>query len=190
MPMVVLASSSPQRKALLQQIGVDPLCVAADIDESVHSGESAADYVLRLAREKCQVVLAQYPQALVIGADTAISVGQQILGKAANLHQARETLSLLSDNRHEVLTGVSVATTNEERHLVCCTREDFLPVSGAEIEAYWRSGEPQGKAGCYAIQGMGAIFVEAIHGSYSNVVGLPVHSVAEQLRYFGAAVLE
>jgi len=186
---LVLASSSPQRKALLQQIGIEPVCVAADIDESRHADESAADYVGRLAQEKCHAVLAKHPEALVIAADTTISKGQQVLGKATDLDQAIETLSLLSGTHHSVLTGVCVATASAEKQLVCETLVEFGPVSADEIRAYWDSGEPKGKAGCYAIQGAGAMFVKSIHGSYSNVVGLPVHEVSTLLKGFGITLL-
>ena len=187
---VVLASSSPQRKALLQQIGIDPLCVAADIDESRAPGEPAADYVQRLAAGKCQVVQARHPDAVVIGADTTISAGQHVLGKAADFHEAKEILSLLSGGQHSVLTGVCIAGASAQKQLVCETIVEFGPLSDTEIRAYWQSGEPQGKAGCYAIQGLGAVFVKAIRGSYSNVVGLPLHEVATLLQGFGIKVIK
>ncbi len=187
---IVLASGSAQRKALLQQIGIDPLCVAADIDETRLSNESAQVYVQRLAVEKCQTILQQYPDAIVIGADTAIAAGDQVFGKAAGVDQALATLSRLSDSQHSVVTGVAVATGAETRDCVCETKVDFKPISGEEILAYWNTGEPQGKAGCYAIQGMGAIFVKSLHGSYTNVVGLPLYEMAELLRYFGLPVLK
>ena len=155
---VVLASSSPQRKALLQQIGIDPLCVAADIDESRAAGEPAADYVQRLAAGKCQVVQALHPDAVIIGADTTISAGEHVLGKAADFDEAKEILSLLSGTQHSVLTGVCVASASARKQLVCETLVEFGPLSDGCIRAYWDSGEPQGKAGCYAIQGLGAVF--------------------------------
>ncbi len=187
---VVLASSSPQRKALLQQVGIEPVCVAADIDESRVDNESAADYVQRLAVDKCQAVQALHPIATVIGADTTISIANRVLGKAADFHEARETLSLLSGTQHSVLTGVCIANASAQKQLVCETIVEFGPLSDAEIRAYWESGEPQGKAGCYAIQGLGAVFVKAIRGSYSNVVGLPLHEVATLLQGFGIKVIK
>ena len=187
---VVLASSSPQRKALLQQIGIDPACVAADIDETRADDESAVDYVQRLAVEKCQSVQALHPNAIIIGADTTIAVGQHVLGKAADFHEAMETLSLLSGTQHSVFTGVSVANASAQKQLVCETIVEFGPLSSAQIRAYWESGEPQGKAGCYAIQGLGSVFVKAIHGSYSNVVGLPLREVSVLLQDFGIKVLK
>jgi len=186
---LILASSSPQRKALLQQIGFDPHCIAADIDETRKHNESAADYVLRLSLEKCQAIAVLHPEAVVVGSDTTISIGDQVLGKAADLEQAIATLSLLSDTQHSVLTGVTVASEGAHKSIVCETKVEFGPLTTDDIRAYWDSGEPQGKAGSYAIQGIGAVFVKGIHGSYSNVVGLPVHEVASLLQHFGMPVL-
>ena len=189
LPSVVLASASPQRKALLLQIGVEALCVPADIDESILDGESAQMYVQRLACEKCQVVAQSYPDAIVIAADTTISIGEKIIAKAESLEQGQEILSLLSGKQHSVLTGVAFFYCGALHQLVCETLVDFRQISADEIVAYWNSGEPQGKAGCYAIQGMGAIFIERIRGSYSNVVGLPLSEVAGQLTLFGYPLL-
>lgn len=186
---LILASSSPQRKALLQQIGFNPVCIAADIDETRHVDETAAEYVQRLAFEKCQVVADGNPDSVVVGSDTTISIDDLVLGKAENLDQALETLSRLSATQHSVLTGVTVSAHGEYKSIVCETRVEFGPLTTDEIRAYWNSGEPQGKAGCYAIQGLGAVFVKALHGSYSNVVGLPLHEVAVLLKHFGLQAL-
>lgn len=187
-PTLVLASSSLQRKALLQQIGLNPICVAADIDETRRTDEVASEYVQRLATEKClsvlKPVLQQYPDAVVIGADTIISIADHVLGKAENLEQATGTLSLLSGSQHSVFTGVTVAAKAGKESILCETTVDFAELSRQDIQDYWASGEPLGKAGCYAIQGLGAVFVKAIQGSYSNVVGLPLHEVATLLRRF------
>lgn len=185
---IVLASASAQRKALLQQMGFDPICVTSDIDETRHANESALAYVQRLAREKCQFVMDQYPDAVVVGADTVISVDRQIIGKAADLDAAIATLTLLSDRQHSVLTGVALDDGAQLRECVCETRVVFRSLTRDEMVAYWNSGEPQGKAGCYAIQGKGAIFVKSLSGSYSNVVGLPVFELAQQLSHFGISV--
>ena len=156
-PAVVLASASAQRKALLLQIGIEAHCEPADIDESILPGESAQCYVQRLAAEKCRVVAKRYPDAIVIAADTTISLGEKIVAKAENLEQGHQILSLLSGTRHSVLTGVAFFFCGALSELVCETAVDFRSISAEEMEAYWNSGEPQGKAGCYAIQGMGAV---------------------------------
>ena len=101
----------------------------------------------------------------------------------------KETLSLLSGTQHSVFTGVCIANASAQKQQVCETKVEFCPLSAAQIRSYWESGEPQGKAGCYAIQGLGSVFVKSIHGSYSNVVGLPVHEVSLLLRDFGIKVL-
>lgn len=186
---LILASSSPQRRALLQQIGFDPLCIAADIDETHRADETAAEYVQRLSFQKCQVVAENHPDAVVVGSDTTISIDSLVLGKAESLDQAIDTLSRLAGKHHSVFTGVTVASRGEHKSMVCETQVEFGPLTHEEIRSYWDSGEPQGKAGCYAIQGRGAIFVKALHGSYSNVVGLPVHEVAVLLKHFGLPVL-
>ena len=188
-PPVVLASASLQRKTLLQQIGIEALCVPADIDETPLASETADAYVQRLASEKCAVVARRYPEAIVIAADTTISIEDKVVAKAGNLVQAREILSLLSGKQHRVLTGVAIRSAGDLREVLAITLVDFRPIATAEIEAYWNTGEPQGKAGCYAIQGLGAIFVDKLHGSYSNVVGLPLREVATQLQAFGYPVL-
>ncbi len=187
---IVLASGSLQRKLLLQQIGLEPQCIPADIDETRHSGECAKTYVERLAREKCQLILSRHPEAIVIGADTSIAAGDEVFGKAENVEHAVAMLSTLSGAQHSVVTGVAVATTAELRSCVVETKVNFKVLSQAEILAYWGTGEPQGKAGCYAIQGLGAIFIKSLYGSYTNVVGLPLYEMAELLRHFGAPVLD
>ena len=185
---IVLASASAQRKALLQQMGLDPICIPADIDETRRADECARTYVQRLAREKCQSVTGRNTDAVVLGADTVISVDGQIIGKAANVDEAIATLTLLSDRQHSVFTGVALGDGTQLRECVCETRVVFRALTRDEMLAYWHGGEPQGKAGCYAIQGKGAIFVKSLSGSYSNVVGLPVYEVAQQLSHFGVSV--
>lgn len=187
---LILASSSPQRRALLQQIGLEPVCIAADIDESRLVNESASDYVQRLSVEKCQAVARANPDAIVVGSDTTISIADRVLGKALDLEQAIDTLSLLSDKQHSVFTGVTVASGAGHKSTVCETKVQFGVLTIDDIRAYWQTGEPQGKAGCYAIQGLGAVFVKAISGSYSNVVGLPLREVAMLLEQFGLPVLQ
>lgn len=187
---LVLASSSVQRKALLQQIGLTPQCIAADIDETPLVNEAAVDYVQRLAREKCHAVLqAQAHPAIVMGADTCIVINEKILGKPADKDEALQTLSLLSATEHRVMSGVAVSDGRQTREIICQTTVRFRAISSDEMLAYWHTGEPRGKAGSYAIQGLGAIFVESIHGSYSNVVGLPLQEVSQQLAAFGYPLL-
>lgn len=172
---VVLASTSPRRKELLEQIGVQFSTAAIDIDESIVAGEIPSDYVVRLAREKALAAVSHFPeQTIVVAADTTVTIDGHILGKPANRDDAFAMWSLLSGRTHQVMTGVAVAFSGHVQTAIVQTDVEFLSLTGKQMQDYWDSGEPIGKAGGYAIQGLGAVFVPRIHGSYSNVVGLPL----------------
>ena len=186
---VYLASQSPRRRELLTQIGVAHRVLVAAIDESRRAGEAPADYVRRLAREKAAagwqlVSERQLPPAPVLGADTAVVVDGDILGKPAAAAEAVAMLQRLSGRDHEVLTGVAMHTQAGARVAMSRTRVWFRALERAEIEEYWASGEPCDKAGAYGIQGLAAQFIERIDGSYSGVVGLPLFETSELLRRF------
>ncbi len=182
---LILASGSPRRQELLRQLGVDFSIVSPDIDESVVANEQAAIYVERLACEKAQAVLQQYPDAVILAADTCVSISNQIIGKPRDKQHAFEIWSLLSGRCHQVLTGVCVMTAQQQHSVVVSTDVEFQHLSLQEMDAYWASNEPIGKAGAYAIQGIAARFIPCIHGSYSNVVGLPLHETAQLLKAVG-----
>lgn len=187
---LILASASPRRKALLEQIGIQAEVSAVDIDESCLPGEVADAYVLRLAREKAAAAFArltveEQAHSAILAADTCVSSEQHLLGKPASLVDAQRTLSLLSGRTHEVYTGFAVMTQQQCIYRVVTTQVTFRNISAEEIEAYWQTGEPQDKAGSYGIQGLGAIFVAGLQGSYSNVVGLPLTEVSAVLQEFG-----
>ncbi|GAC1376323.1 MAG: nucleoside triphosphate pyrophosphatase [Aquirhabdus sp.] len=183
---IILASTSPRRKELLEQVGLQFNSVVIDIDESIVAGETAADYVVRLAREKAQAVVPQFSEhTLIIAADTTVTVDGQILGKPIDQNDAFSMWQLLSGRTHQVMTGVAVAYVGEIKTDLVITDVEFLPLSEAQMKNYWNSGEPIGKAGGYAIQGLGAAFIPRINGSYSNVVGLPL---VETLALLTAAV--
>ncbi len=189
-PRLYLASASPRRAELLRQIGVRFAVCPADLDERVLAGEPAGDYVLRLARAKAMAVLEQLgkPAGIrVLGADTCVQLDGQILGKPAGRAEARHMLERLSGRTHEVLTGVALAGGQSMDSQLVCTRVRFRPLAAAEITAYWATGEPQDKAGAYAIQGYGAVFVQHLEGSYSGVVGLPLQETAGLLARAGIA---
>lgn len=190
MPALYLASGSPRRRELLEQIGVPHQRIAGEVDEQVLPGEAAEAYVERLARAKAQAGLRNLQGApgCVLGADTSVVLDGRILGKPLDRADALATLSALSGRAHEVLTAVAI--TDGERCLsrVVRSRVHFRGLEKAEIEAYWETGEPQDKAGGYAIQGLAAIFVSHLEGSYSAVVGLPVGETAALLAEFGIAV--
>lgn len=186
-PLIYLASQSPRRRELLAQIGVGHEVLRVDVDESRRGAEAAPDYVQRLAREKAeagrQLVAANGLVPLpVLGADTAVVIDGRILGKPADAADARAILRLLSGRAHEVLTGIALCDANAVQVALSRTIVRFRALSEADIERYWASGEPADKAGAYGIQGLAAMFVEGIEGSYSGVVGLPLFETALLLR--------
>lgn len=186
---LVLASASPRRKELLQQIGVDFQIAPVDICEDVHEGEHAETYVKRLALEKAQVCLAQreYP-CTVLGSDTTVVCDGVILGKPADEDDAVAMLLRLSGKKHQVMTAVAVVNAEQSLCSVVITEVQFKPLSEAECRRYWATGEPADKAGAYGIQGLGAVFVEHMSGSYSAVVGLPLKETAELLHKVGIEI--
>jgi len=186
-PRLYLASGSPRRRELLTQIGVSFSVLSAPIDESVWPAESPRAYVERLARAKALAGLATLadPHAVVVGADTAVVLDGHILGKPASRADALATLAALSGREHEVLTAVALVNAARIEVRLVCSRVSFRPLERSEIDAYWVSGEPLDKAGSYAIQGLAAIFVRHLQGSYSAVVGLPLCETAELLANFG-----
>jgi septum formation protein len=174
---LVLASASPRRAELLKSAGFQFSVVSAAIDESARPGELPEDYVRRLAREKALAAAATAPGATILGADTTVVVDNEALGKPADLRDARRMLRLLQGRRHYVYTGVALWRLGAIRDAVEVTAVDLAPMTAEEIDWYVASGEPLGKAGAYAIQGLASRFVSRIEGSYSNVVGLPISVV-------------
>ena len=178
----VLASSSPRRQELLKLLVTDFEVVPSDVDESIHTAERPEAMVARLAREKALAVQEQRPSVCIIGADTVVVCEEEILGKPASHEEARSMLRKLSGKTHQVLTGVCLL--HRETLLVECATTDvtFCRLTDMEIENYLRSGEPFDKAGAYAIQGLGARFVERIDGCHFNVVGLPVSRLYQMMK--------
>jgi septum formation protein len=184
--MIYLASSSPRRAELLDQIGVQFRVYAIEIDETRYDGEAAADYVCRMAKEKAEVVgrvlIAQQDDYRVLAADTTITLDGDIIGKPADQEQCRCILGQLSARQHLVLTAVALATPNGIACRLVQSRVSFKALSPAEIDDYCASEEPMDKAGAYAIQGRAALFIKHLEGSYSAVMGLPLFETAELLR--------
>jgi septum formation protein len=174
-PPLVLASASPRRRALLAQIGIEPdRIVPAEVDETPAQGEIPRALALRLARAK--LAAARAPGAFILAADTVVSVGRRVVGKPADAAEARAFLELLSGRNHRVTTAVAVATpSGAEAARAVETRVSMKRLSAAEIADYLASGEWDGKAGGYAVQGRAGAFVTGIVGSYSAVVGLPLY---------------
>ncbi|MBF0257145.1 MAG: septum formation inhibitor Maf [Gammaproteobacteria bacterium] len=178
-----LASASPRRQELLRQIGLRFEVCPAHIDETPKPGELAADFVLRMAKTKALAVQAQLqePQARVLGADTDVILDGVILGKPRDQADAAAMLGSLAGRSHEVLSAVALAGPAGLDWRLSQSRVWFRSLSAEEIAAYWASGEPADKAGGYAIQGLGAVFIQRLEGSYSGVMGLPLFETAQLL---------
>ncbi|MEE8388137.1 MAG: Maf family protein [Acidiferrobacterales bacterium] len=188
---VYLASASPRRRQLLQQAGVHFQVILPDIDEVVKSKESAEEFVMRMALEKAQAGLAlvikeNRPLAPVLGADTCIVLENEIIGKPGSRAEGIRMLTRLAGRSHEVLTGVALVEEENIQQALSRSRVVFVPLSAKEIEDYWESGEPVGKAGAYAIQGKAGAFVERIEGSYTGIVGLPLNDIVSMIKKTGA----
>lgn len=183
-----LASGSPRRRELLTQIGVPFTAVSADIDETPLAHETPSAYVERLARSKAEAgrrALHADVDGCVLGADTAVVLDGRILGKPLDQAEAMTMLLSLSGREHEVLTAIAVLDGQRCESRVVSSRVRFRSITEREAAAYWASGEPRDKAGGYGIQGLGAVFVAGLEGSYSAVVGLPLCETAELLGHFG-----
>jgi septum formation protein len=184
-PVLRLASVSPRRRELLTQIGVPHVVTGAHIDESVHPGERAHDYVQRMARTKAQTVWEQDFSLPVLGADTTVVLDGTVFGKPEDRADGLRMLHLLSGRTHEVLTAVALASKEGLEMRVSVSAVRFRTLDADEIAAYWETGEPRDKAGAYAVQGLGAVFIESLTGSFSGVMGLPLFETSELLRAAG-----
>jgi septum formation protein len=184
---LVLASASPRRLELLAQIGLEPDAIdPADIDETPEMGETARRLALRLARAKAAAVASRHPDAFVLAADTVVAVGRRLLGKPADQADAARMLALVSGRAHRVLSAVAaVAPGGRAGARLSETRVRFKRLTVAETAGYLASGEWAGKAGAYAVQGRAGAFVAALNGSYTGVVGLPLHETVALLTGLG-----
>jgi septum formation protein len=182
---LVLASASPRRQELLRNAGISFSVHPANIDEIQHAGEDAAIFAERMARDKARAVRALFPDSLVLGADTIVVAGDQILGKPSDAEDAARMLGLLSDRQHFVITGVCLIGTDFEDVRSEKTAVHFTALTDAEIRSYVATGEPMDKAGAYAIQGHASRWISKIEGDYFNVVGLPVDLVLRMLQEHG-----
>lgn len=186
-PVLILASASPRRRALLEQLGVQFSVREQDINESRQVGESPADYVQRMAQEKAASALRSLPRkkCIVIGADTSVVLDDLVLGKPRDELHGRQMLLQLSGREHQVMSAVTVCSPAASETALSVSRVTFRAISPLEACSYWATGEPIGKAGGYAIQGLGAVFVKHLAGSYSGVMGLPLFETALLLKMFG-----
>src|SRR5262245_20358006 len=179
---LLLASASPRRADLLRAAGYEFEVMPADVDESVHDGETPEAYVRRVAEAKAAVVASKAEGRIVLAADTAVVIDGQILGKPVDDTDAARMLRMLSGRRHEVLTAVTIFGEARSATQVESSAVELAHLAAAEIGWYVASGEPRDKAGAYAVQGLASRFVTRIEGSYSNVVGLPVALVSAMLK--------
>ena len=187
---VILASASPRRQELLQQLGIHPVVRPAKFVEASGSAAQAHDVVLANAVGKCDAVFAQVGDGLpVIAADTIVVIDNVILGKPQNEEDAKAMLTRLSGRTHQVMTGVAVRYHGQQLADVCTTDVVFRKLTAAEIAAYIATNEPMDKAGAYGIQGRGAVLVEKINGCYNNVVGLPLTELYLMLQKLGVQEL-
>jgi len=189
LPSLYLASQSPRRRELLQQIGVTFQVIDSDVTEVPRTHEAPRDYVQRLAREKAEAGFASLKRLQlctkpVLGADTIVVMGNEILEKPRDAQHAASMLRKLSGATHQVMTAVTLVTSEKQLMRLSVTDVVFRPLTDHEINSYWQTGEPRGKAGGYAVQGLGAVFVEQIRGSYTGVVGLPIDQTILLLREF------
>jgi septum formation protein len=184
-PVLCLASVSPRRRELLSQIGVPHIVAGADVDESVLPGEIPREYVTRLAREKALAVRGAGQLLPVLAADTTVVLDGVVFGKPRDRVDAVEMLGRLSGRSHEVLTAVALADSRGVAERVSTSSVRFRALSVEECSAYWETGEPRDKAGGYAIQGLGAVFIESLSGSYSAVMGLPLFETGQLLQAAG-----
>lgn len=189
-PQIILASASPRRRELLDQIGVRYQVLPVDIDESRKEGESAENFVKRLALEKAQAGFEKQGNSLpVLGSDTIVVLNHRILVKPADKADGLAMLSALSGHEHQVLTAVAMVDGQQSMVKTNISRVYFRSLSEEEIETYWATGEPADKAGGYGIQGIAAQFIERLDGSYSGVMGLPLYETAQILENFGIRLL-
>ncbi|MEM7357583.1 MAG: Maf family protein [Pseudomonadota bacterium] len=192
-PVLILASASPRRRELLSAMGCEFVVDAADIDETRRQQESPEKYVQRLAREKAAAVAARLHSAsppntaapVVLAADTIVAQGQNIFGKPSDREHAYAMWQSLSDTQHTVMTAVCLHYDGEVDLELVQSQVQFCAIGEQQMARYWESGEPADKAGAYAIQGLASAWVQLVHGSYSNVVGLPLHETNRLLKSVG-----
>lgn len=189
--LIILASASPRRSALLTQIGIAHRVMPVDIDETALAAERPAAYVQRLAAAKAERLWSQLSPSdrlPVLGADTSVALGGQILGKPRDRNDCIDMLRALSGRTHHVFTAVALQWDRGREVRLSVSEVTFRRLDDAEIAAYWDSGEPADKAGAYAVQGLAAVFIERIAGSYSGIVGLPLYETGELLTRVGWAL--
>ena len=189
MTRLILASASPRRHQLLTQLGLQAQIMAADIDETVKTGETDRADVERMAREKAAAIASIQPDAIVLSADTAISLDGRLIGKPCDESDAMRIWQALSGRGHQVLTAAAVCYSGYCDVAISCSEVYFCDLSRQPLSRYWACGEPRDKAGAYAIQGFAAQWIERISGSYSGIMGLPLYETANLLTKAGIEIV-
>jgi septum formation protein len=182
---LVLASSSPRRRQLLDMLRLPYRVLSPEVDESVRQGETPERYVVRLARAKARVVVSQAPGEIILAADTTVVLDGEVFSKPSGPDEAVAMLQRLQGRTHQVMTAVAVARDERIEHALDISRVTFRPVDRATLEAYVATGEPLDKAGAYAIQGLGAPLIERVEGDFFGVMGLPLRLALDLLARFG-----
>jgi septum formation protein len=187
----ILASQSPRRRELLASIGLTFEVMPSDVPEVHQPGESPEEYVARLSRDKAAAIAAKYSDAWIIAADTTVLLGDELLEKPAGESDARRMLATIAGKTHIVYTGVTLQNTARGWHETRVAESEvrMLPLDADDIAWYVSTGEPLDKAGAYAVQGVGGMFIDSIHGSYTNVVGLPLALLFQMLRRAGVDLI-
>ena len=188
-PQITLASASPRRRELLDQIQVSYEVLAVDIDEAVYPDETPTQYVQRLAMEKARAGYQERPVRPALGSDTIVVIDSAVLGKPLNKEHGLQMLGLLSGRTHKVMTAVALHADSFQQCSLSMSEVTFAILSDEAIDAYWETGEPVDKAGGYAVQGIAAQFIQTINGSYSGIMGLPLYETAELLKQSGIKLL-
>ena len=188
---IILASSSPRRKDLLSKLNIDFQTVPAQCEEKMEPGEEPLRMARRLSKEKAGSLVSRYPRHIIMGADTFVTLGKEVLGKPHTKKKAKEMLDSISGRTLRVITGFTIWDSERDKvtSKTVQTKVIFKKLTSSEIKKYIATGEPLDKAGAFAIQGMGGVFIKRLQGSHTNVVGLPLYEVAEELKKYGVRVL-
>lgn len=189
--MIILASTSPRRKQLLKQLGIDFIAVGSNVEEILNPRLKPRRQAEVLSLQKAEAVVSNYPESIIIAADSLINFADEVFVKPKDEKDARQMLCRLSGNTHSICTGITIIDTRTKKKITKSieTRVTFKKLTPKEISAYLQTKEPYDKAGAYAIQGLGSIFVERIDGDYFGAVGLPLNLLAKELKKLGVSVL-
>lgn len=178
---IILASQSPRRKELLSLLNIDYEAIPADIDEQINLNNDLVSEIEKLSYQKANHIFKDYKDALIIGADTIVKINNEVLGKPKTYEQAKHMLMMLSNNTHEVVTGVTILSQEKVETFSSIAKVTFYPLSEQEIDEYIKTNEPMDKAGAYAIQGIGAKFIKSIDGDFYTIMGLPIAELYHRL---------